>query len=305
MSLSQSPLCRCFRWRARAPRAPWLAIGLLTGAAALAASGAAALLDARVAIASQAESAGLALLERLEPRGAGQPYAVRLNGQRLSFSSRLTPLPVRAVLDAFERGCQEPSPNPAAGPSAPAGSERWLVARHSEPGGSVGQSACVARSGARSVPERLWDFVRAGDLASLGQARYVLARRAPGSADTHVLELWAPGALSLGALLAGRLQPDAEGAERLLDARVDGAPGAVQLFTSPEAPSALLARYERRLAADGFEALGTDASAPLRRAFLGADRAVLITAQAVAGRTLVSRVEMARPRATAASSEAP
>ena len=278
---------------------------LLASAIALALGSASALPAARAALSFETRGAGLALLEPLAASDAGRAHAVLLNGQRLLFSSRLTQRSVGEVLDAFEFECQE----------------RWLAARHGD--GRVGQGACFRYSGARSVPGRLWDFVRDGDLSSLGQARYVLARRAPGDAGTHVLELWAPGALSLRALLDG---PDATsreaepvppppGAEPLLEARVEGEPQAVRLYTSAEEPRVLLERYALRLLASGFEAVSApwDAAAPHgdearaaaeTRAFLSSERAALVSASRVGSQTLLARVEIARPRLASLPAEA-
>jgi hypothetical protein len=280
---------------------------LLAGAVALAASGASVLSAARAALSEQAGAPALASLERLAPGAGEPPSVVVLNGQRLLVRTRTTDQSVRAVLDAFESECDTP------GLSAPR-PERWLMARHADPDGSVGQSACFARSDARSSTARLWDFVRDGDLSRLGQPRYVLARRGPGAAGTHVLEIWAPGTLSLRALLDA---PDAQTpaddrvpapaqAELLLEARVEGQPLAVHLYTSPEPPLVLLERYTRQLVASGFEALPSpdDGHAP-SRAVLGPQLATVLTTSRVGDQTLLARVELARPRHVALAEVAP
>jgi hypothetical protein len=287
------------------------------GVVALAVSGAASVPAARATLSAEARDTGLALLERLAPGEAGQPYPVLLNGQRLMFESRLTEQPVSAVLDAFERACR------ATPDAAPLGPERWLQARHADVAGNVGQGACFANADARSLTERLLDFMRDGDLSSLGRARYVLARRTPDGAGTHVLEIWAPGSLSLRALVAGPGNPEASvdahqlpapsGAEPVLDARLEGQPHAIRLFTSAEQPIALLGRYTRVIAARGFEVVpsvagdsdAADDGTTLRRAFLSAELAAFVTASRVGGRTLLSLVEMARPRQASLGTEAP
>lgn len=285
---------------------------VLASAVALAVSGASAAPAARAALSAETRGAGLALLEQVAPDAAGQTRSVLLNGQRLLLRSRSTEQPVSVVLDAFESECRAPRDTGRAEAASAHPSEPWLTARHADPDGSVGQSACLARSDGRSLPARLWEFARSGDLSSLGQARYVLARRAPASAGTHVLEVWSSGTLSLRELLDGPDAPSADpvpspaGAEPLLDAHVEGEPDAVRLFTSTERPRVLLDRYARQLLASGFEAVpgpANDGASP-SRAFLNADRAALVSASRVGSQTLLSRVDIARPRLAAFSAEA-
>jgi hypothetical protein len=298
-------------------------------------AGSALLPAARAAFPGEAGPAMLASLEPLAPSPGEPPHVVLLNGQRLLFSSRSSEQPVSAVLDAFELECDSRAATPsgagdglekhrgahalpieaevgAASPSALP--ERWLAARHAADDGSVGQGACFARSDARSLGERLWGFVRDADLSSLGQARYVLARRAPSAARTHVLEVRAPGSFSLRALVDGPEAPPAltepvpapAEVELLLDARVEGQPHAVRLYASPELPRALLERYTRQLVASGFEPVPSpDGAAPTRRALLGPGLAVLLAVSRVSDQTLLSRVELARPRRASSVEEAP
>jgi hypothetical protein len=311
-----SPHARPGRWRLP------LSFAL---AAAVAVSAAVTLPAARAALSAEARGPALLLLEQLAASEEGQPHVVVLNGQRLLVRSKTTDSPVSAVLDAFELECDglvsEASRGAAAAPREVSGlatpsaaafrPERWLAARHADPAGDVGQSACFAPSDARGLSERLWDFVRDGDLSSLGQARYLLARRAPAAAGTHVLEIAAPGPFSLRALLGGpEAQPAAAepvpapaGAELLLESRVEGQPHAVRLYTSPEQPRVLLDRYTRQLVDSGFERVpsppddgGAPDGAAQSRALLGAELATLLSASRVGGQTLLSRVELARPR---------
>ena len=288
----------------------WPPALLLLGAAA--SVGIMALPRVGAALSAEAASAGLSLLEQLGPSD-GRPYVARLNGQRLLLSSRVTTLSVSAVLDAFERGCQ----SPGASPTDAADPERWLTVRHGDAAASIGQSACFSDPAGRRVAERIWGLLRDGDLSRLGQARYVLARRVPGSSDTHVLEMSVPDGLSLSMLLGGayasasddRGLPPPPAATPLLDARVEGEPSAVQIYVSQEPPLALLERYSSVLCAAGFEPLppsaadadasdrGTTDGAALRRAFVSVDRALLVSVRPSAGETLLSRVAIARPGA--------
>ncbi len=259
------------------------------------------------------QTAGLALLAQLGASAADAPQAVSINAQRLFLASTVTPLPVAEVLARFERLCgsdgaalngalaQLPPALSAALPSELGDPERWLSRRRATPSGSAGQLACFARSrggGVRDLLGRLRDFALSGELARLGAAHYVIARRDERTGYSHVLVMWAAGSLNVRAMFPehgdapgqdSALVPRPERATRRLSARLGGTDYGLRVYETERAGASVIAEYERALPARGFvravaePARADGAVATLARAFVKDGHAALVVAAPRAG----------------------
>jgi hypothetical protein len=316
-STSTAPLSKTSR-----PRRGWRILGSALFIQMMIAAIAAPLCRAHVEKAS--ERAGLALLANLGPI-VGSPQAITLNGQRMYLASKVTPLAVPEVLETLSRHCRGESGGTAVelaswldemdGSVAHAlgDPERWLTAESADVDGRVGQMACFVPSAnvAGSLLERVRQLARTLDLSSLGDARYVIARREPGSSRTHVLTVWTQGPFDLRSMFesAGELPggdpgelPPPPGSLNILSARLVDQPYALRVYIAPQAPVEVLDHYERVMGEIGLsrpqlsEVPGAPRLDQNTRAFIVGQRVVLISAHAASSaKTEVSLVELGGP----------
>jgi hypothetical protein len=239
-----------------------------------------------------------------------QSYRVLFNGQALMTSSHMTDESVSAVLDAADAQCR-----------ARAGGLEKDVARlpqvalakltsfvfgvvHRE-WGNRGYVACIERGGdggLAGLATDLREVARTGDVAKLGTFRYVSVDRAPGSTRTHVLRQWTEGSFNLGTLfpkegdVPGTDLPEVarpDGARRVLDASVEGSHFGVRVYDAPQAPGAVLATYDRDLAARGWKKVElSEKEAPTTRVFDQGGADLFITATPNGERSTVSIASM-------------
>jgi hypothetical protein len=281
----------------------------------------------------------------LGPDVVGEPQPLSINGEQLFVSSKQTELSVPEVLDrladscaARARGARAPSP------LQPAPGDRWLldldekVQRAEKPQAlpalldsllhqperlgilrderaGAGQLACIAAphgsGGLSGFLTRVREFVSSGDLAAIGDARYVAARRLE-NGKTHVLTIWSEGTFRIGALFPesgdapGSDLPDVPrpiAATRELCVIAPGRSFALRLYGSTQPPQEVLAFYARALPEQGWDPLPTrlpdgrlDNGAAMR-AFTREGRAVAIgTSSTADGTTVVSLADLGAVR---------
>ncbi|MET0389071.1 MAG: hypothetical protein ABW321_24060 [Polyangiales bacterium] len=230
---------------------------------------------------------------------------IRLNGQRVAITSVSTDDAVGPVLDRFTRMCARKSGGiteqiqalVAHGGDVPEHvSSRFGVFR-TEKDANEGAAACFARDGEggmAELAERAATLAETGDLAALGQLRYVFARRREGSSTTHVLTVVSDGALPLEVMFPA--QGDAPGddvvsgvrparARRLISAELEGTAQRAVFYEAEVRPEVALRAYDEALPVRGFlrgqlEPAGADMPAPTRVYFKQDEILLLIASHA-------------------------
>ena len=271
---------------------------------------------------------GILLLQQLGPTLIGEPQVATINGQRMSLAAKSTPLGVEQVLGRFQRYCQDNSgglaqelsaiPATAAAlqklPQALRDPSAWLTSRQTDSAGNAGQVACIARKdsggGLRGLQDRILAFAESGDVAAIGDARYVVARRDEKAQSTQVLAMWTEGSFNIPAMFpesgdtpGGDSQhvPRPPAARRVLTAEISDHPYALRMYDSEQSHAAVLSFYERQMHARGFHVHPlppTDASGELDlnehvRAFSkGGAAVIVVTSQTPTDQTGVSLIEM-------------
>jgi len=248
-------------------------------------------------------------------------HELSLNGQTIFVASAQTKQPLRAVLDRFERDCDEradamlddlqhlsdridaPRPAPTADDHAGVGSLRDVR-------DARGVIACFATGETTDhagLAGRLSKFAESHDLAALGHLRYVTARTTE-DGTTLVVASWTNGSFRLDDAFpatgdaAGEeptFVPRPGSARRLLSAHDAHAPYGVFVYESERADDVALADEGRALVARGFVEHGTvNERAKDTRGFSKDGVDVIVTAvKTDDGKTVVSIVEMPAPGA--------
>lgn len=271
---------------------------------------------------------GLSLLQQLGPQLVGEPQVATINGQRMTLASKITPLGVDQVLGRVEQYCHDNSgglaqeltamptsaaalnklPNGLRDPSA------WLTARQTGKDGKAGQVACVARKdsggGLKGLTDRILAFTDSGDLAEIGDARYVVARRDEKAGNTLVLAMWTEGSFNIPAMFPengdtpgsdSRYAPRPPAARRVLTAEISDHPYSLRMYDTQKSHAEVLKFYEQQMAPRGFrlhELPPTDASGELDlndhvRAFSKEGAAIIVvTNDTPQDQTGVSLIEM-------------
>lgn len=284
--------------------------------------------QARASAEEAAKRSGIMLLEQLGPTLIGEPQVATINGQRMSLASKSTPLGVEQVLGRFQRYCQDNSGGLAqelnAIPAAAAALQKlpeglrdpstWLSSRQTQSDGKAGQVACVARQdnggGLQGLKDRIMAFVESGDVAAIGDARYVVARRDEVAGNTLVLAMWTEGSFNIPAMFPesgdapgsdSRHVPRPPASRRVLSAEISDHPYALRMYDSPQTHAEVLTFYDQQLSARGYrryEVPQTQATPELdlneyARAFSKDGVAVIVvTNQTPADQTGVSLIEM-------------
>lgn len=235
--------------------------------------------QARAAAEEAAKKNGLALLEQIGPTLVGPPEVALINGQRMSLASKLTPLGVEQVIERFGQHCREHSAGLASEIAAlPKGARaleqlpaelrdpaRWLSSETIASDHKVGQIACIARrdsgGGLKGLVDRIVAFTETGDLAEIGDARYVVARRDEASGQTHVLAMWTEGKFNIPEMFSN--SGDAPGtdsgavprppdARRVLSAEMAHRSYAIRMYDTKRSNDEVLSYYEQQLEPKGF-----------------------------------------------------
>ena len=282
--------------------------------------------QARAAAEEAAKRSGLELLEQIGPALVGPPEVALINGQRMSLASKSTPLSVEQVLERFGQHCREHSaglageiaalPNGAAAlaklPEELRDPARWLTSETIAQDGHAGQIACLARrgsgSGLKGLVERVLSFTESGDLAEIGDARYVVARRDPASGQTHVLAMWTEGKFNIPQMFAS--SGDAPGtdsehvprppdARRVLSAAMARRSYALRMYDTQRTGEEVLSFYERELAPRGFrlhllprQSAELDLNDHVRTFSKDGVAVIVVTTRTPADQTGVSIIEM-------------
>jgi len=189
-------------------------------------------------------------LMRLDTPTPGRARTLFLNGAQIHLRTATTTDDVRSVLDRFQSVCRK-----RAGIDMPRAVSTKLEAAspHSRPAmldgviraettdqGAVGCVDTGKPLTLAAVVERLEAFARTGDLASVGELRYVFARRVDGK--TNVLMLWSEGQMPLVEMFPATGDapgqdsadiPRPPGARRLLSASESGQPYSTTAYVVP------------------------------------------------------------------------
>lgn len=257
----------------------------------------------------------------------GRSYRVRLNGEPIQVASAVTDQSVAAVLDRFEKMCEEnagamktvfeqlPEPMRRDVAAKVKGNGALAIVRNGVE--REGYVACLAQAPGEDITtlgSRLESFAATGDLSKVGDLRYVYARRRPKGTKTHVVTVWTDGSFH-----PGRVLP-AEGAEpagtdpanaprpldsvRLLAAEVEGAPYAVRIYDSRASEKDVLAAYDASMPGRGWSpiphvarevayarAYSRDGVDMLVFAFADGDRCQVSLVESVSGPLVRERIE--------------
>jgi len=302
-----------------------LRVAAFLGSANLAFS-ALSLPQARAAAEAALEQNGLELLQRIGPALVGPPEVALINGQRMSLASKLTPLSVDQVVERFGEHCREHSAGLAAEIAAlPKGMaaleklpaelrdpSRWLSSETIASDHKAGQIACIARKdsggGLGGLVKRVLAFTESGDLAEIGDARYVVARRDDASGQTHVLAMWTEGKFNIPEMFTNsgdapgsdsRDVPRPPEARRVLSAELAHRAYSIRMYDTQRSNEEVLSYYERELTPRGF--LGhplpygsaeLDLNDHVRAFSKGGAAVIIVTTQTPAELTGVSVIEM-------------
>ena len=239
-----------------------------------------------------------------------QSYRVNLNGQSLMTSSHMSDEGVHAVLQAADDECRAHTGGldgdiaklPGAAMAKLTSFVFGVVHREWKNRGFV---ACFERDGNRGLEglvNDLGEVAKTGDVGKLGTFRYVSVDRGPNATKTHVLRQWTEGTLNIksmfpaegdapGSDLAEVARP--EGSRRVLDASVDGSHFGVRVYEAPGGPEAVLASYDRELAAKGWKKVDlSEQDAKTMRVFDQAGANLFLSASAGQKGSVVSIADM-------------
>lgn len=227
---------------------------------------------------------------------------IRLNGRRISITSVSSDDSVKDILDRFTGMCARNSGGMheqilemiAKGAKVPQHvADRFGVFRTEN--ADQGTAACFAREGEgglASLYDRFDKLFETGDLAALGQLRYVFAHRSEGSSSTHVLTAISHDPLPIeqifpadgdapGTDLVPGVRP--EQARRIVSADLEGTTQRAVIYEASVSAAQALQAYDSALPARGYQRgdlspVADDMPAPTR-VYLKADETLLIIAK--------------------------
>ncbi len=223
------------------------------------------------------------LTKELGSKLLGEPQAVSVNGQLLFLATKQTDLSVKSVLDQFDSSCVAHSGGLREEfAKMPGFNERKLAlpVEMRDPGRigvirSDGAEAseseteahlvCVAQpegtKGVAGVIDHVNEFLKTGDVSRIGEMRYVKARKLD-NGKTQVIAIWTEGKFNIEAMFPD--EGDVPGSDtpglprppsstRKLSAVVPDHPYAVRSYDAAAPRADVLAFYDQRLAAAGWE----------------------------------------------------
>lgn len=205
------------------------------------------------------------------------PRQLNINGLSMGVLTLSTKLDVAAALDRFQMQCRQRGglqvPPALANKLGPARTP--FDATFRQEGSSEGVLACIDSGHPLSLDElteRLAALRDSGDLAALGELRYVFARRSGGT--TTLLVFWTDGSAPLLKMFPptgdapGRDPDDVprpEGGRRVLSATEHGAPYHLTLYKAGgQSTEALLNWYRRALDVRGWQTASGGSATSLR-----------------------------------------
>jgi hypothetical protein len=287
--------------------------------------GALLLHSARARAGAAVQERGLELLNGLAPALLGPPTVASINGQRMMLASKFTPLPVNEVLDRFEHHCRQNSgglaeevshlPEARALERLPAelrDPSGWLTSRQVTADGLKGQIMCLVRpdamGGLRGLLDRIGKFLDSGDLESLGNARYVVARHEAQSGETHVLAMWTDGSFNIPNMFGqdgdapgndSATVPRPRDSRRVLSAEISGTHYALRMYDTRRSHADVLDEYSRELPRRGWSEQvfprlegAEDVNEHFRAFAIGANAVIVVVEDTPDDHTGVSLIEM-------------
>ncbi|UJR82147.1 hypothetical protein [Sandaracinus amylolyticus] len=218
---------------------------------------------------------GAETMHLAEARQQSAPTALSINGAEILVSSGMDDRELDAVLDVFEARCRASDGHlhaqlERAGETEVAAGG-WLDGTLREDDDDRGYVACLDLGPEDVEPsallERVQRFVDTGDLAAIGELRYVFAERA--EHGTHFVAYWTEGSFPISTMFPS--EGDAPGRDvdgvsrppgsrRVLSARAGDEPYALTVFTGASMGVDGLERFYRdSLSSEGFRLLEPEA----------------------------------------------
>lgn len=298
---------RVLAWSARFTR---LAVYFAVVAAVL------AIVAGRVAYAHAKQAAldtGRELVRLTDTAHLSGVNRLRINGALVKVSSAVSNLSHQAVLDRFQKECEDHADGMAEEFGALSANLEGKPRDQGFPGVGVlrqdddmaGMVVCFAigkAAGEAELYSRIAEFAKTGDLGSLGSVRYVMAKKGQ-SAASQVVAMWTEGSVDVQKMFPekgdspgndapGVLRPPS--ARRLMTAYAEGAPYGVRVYESTLGRDAILAEYDKVMPATGWMTYPRAVEAlPFSRSFSKEGHDILVTAEPGQSGTMVSIVEMA------------
>lgn len=228
---------------------------------------------------------------------------IRLNGARISITSVSSDDQVSAILDRFVHMCARNSGGMreeihaliARGAQIPEHVAEQFGVFRTQNEQREGTAACFARDAAGGMSgllDRVTKLAETGDLAALGQLRYVFAHRREGASTTHVLTLVSHDALPIeqifpdsGDVAGPDLVPGVrpERARRVVSAELEGTSQRAVIYEAQTSADAALRAYDHALPARGYQrgdlSLVSDQMPAPTRVFIKPDETLLIMAK--------------------------
>ncbi len=211
---------------------------------------------------------GEQLMPYVRARRIDEPRGLIVNGERLFFASGTTDDPVDAVLDYYEAKCRQRDgrlveqfydvgkvdrskidwDHPGIG---------WIDGTLREGTDRVGYVACFDTGSGETVGPRQWlqklqAFAESGDLADIGELRYVFVRK--GRDHTHLMAFWTQGSFNLKRMFPERGDapgndvagvPRPPGARRILSSFEEGTRFEIAVYTGSHLDGAALEGWYR------------------------------------------------------------
>jgi hypothetical protein len=234
---------------------------------------------------------------------------ILVNGERAHVSTTTTNDSLEKVLDRFSEACtSNASPLSDAWKAVPeenrseARNAVMMAATTKQISKDEGTVACIAsgKNSKTSFIDAAREFTKTGDFGSIGQLRYVYARRGA-DGTTFVMTAWTDDSFSLrafspenGADAAGddsALAPRPQHAQRMLSAGVAGAPFAVRAYRTSDAPEAVNAFYETEMRGAGWSC-NTESASNMQTCSKGNVEVSIVTRPDEKNQTLVSISEI-------------
>lgn len=201
---------------------------------------------------------------------------ILVNGERAHVATATTHDSLETVLDRFSASCAaNASPLSDAWKAVPeenrvdARDAIAAVATTKQITNDEGTVACIARgaNSKASFIDAARAFAKSGDFGSIGQLRYVYAKRGA-DGTTFVMTAWTDDSFSVRALspqngadAAGddsAIAPRPKNSQRILSAGVAGAPFAVRAYRTNDDAESVLGFYETTMHASGWSCVSPD-----------------------------------------------
>jgi hypothetical protein len=200
---------------------------------------------------------------------------IDVNGQHVHVGSSVTSDGVGAVLDRYEDHCRKNASQTAESwkeltPANAKDGEAPPFARGSlrSGGAQEGTVVCFTKSSrsVASVVDAIKSFGATGELARIGNARLVYARRSPQTGNTTVLTAWTDERFNLLDLAPEDDATDVRGADfptiprlpgsvRVFSATATGTPYGLNVYRSSDAPDAVFSFYDAVMAEGGWSSV--------------------------------------------------